>query len=58
MEPAVICQGVDGPCDNGPKLRRQNTQYKDDTKNWVLMCDSCFEENEIELNAMWAEMGE
>ena len=55
MEPAVMCQGVAGPCDNYPTLRRQNTQYNDDTKNWVLMCDSCFEINEIELKSAWAE---
>ena len=45
----VICQGIDGPCDKDPKLRRQSTKYNDDAKNWVMMCDPCFSANEINL---------
>jgi len=45
------CQGVDGPCSNTSKWRRQDTAYVDPIKNWVNACDECFEA--IEDN--WAE---
>ena len=48
----VVCQGVDGPCDNKPTRRRQHTAYGDDAKNWVTMCDECATIN----NRQWAEL--
>jgi len=50
------CQGVDGACHNKPKWRRQNTKYQDEIKNWVNMCDECFELTEEHWSDMWAEL--
>lgn len=39
----------------GATKRRQNTAYVEDEKNWVVMCDSCFEENEAYWQERWEE---
>jgi hypothetical protein len=50
------CQGVDGPCAEPAKLRRQNTSYNDEERNWVKMCDGCFEHNQKHWADMWADL--
>lgn len=50
-----FCQGVDGPCSNIGKRRRRNTAYVDDEKNFVIMCDSCFELEQEYWKEMWAQ---
>jgi hypothetical protein len=37
------------------KIRRQNTAYHDDSSNWVLLCDACFEDCQAHWSDMWAE---
>jgi hypothetical protein len=52
---ALCCQGIDGPCYNHATVRRQNTTYNDDEKNWVRMCDTCFQTNQENWSIMWTE---
>ncbi len=42
----AVCQGIDGPCNGEATRRRQSTAYVDKEKNYVTMCDSCFEYTE------------
>jgi hypothetical protein len=49
------CTGFSHPCENEGKRRRQNTAYADDERNWVVLCDECFAENEEHWHEMWAE---
>ena len=35
--------------------RRLNTAYVDDKKNWLVSCESCFEERVAEYQEMWDE---
>lgn len=50
-----LCHGADYPCFNLGKRRRQNTQYVDDSCNWVFLCDECFEVIQGYWADMWAE---
>jgi len=50
------CQGVDGPCENNATWRRQDTAYFDEIKNWVNMCDRCFEVNKENWDSMRADL--
>ncbi len=50
-----ICHGVHGPCSRKGKRRRQNTNYTDDSRNWIVACDECFEEIEEHWAEMWRE---
>jgi hypothetical protein len=52
---AICCQGVDGPCDKPAILRRQSTKYNEEKRNWVKMCNGCFENNEKHWANMWAD---
>ena len=52
---APVCQGIDGPCENRGSLRRQNTAYVDDEKNWVILCDEHNKHNEAHWKSMWNE---
>ena len=52
---AICCQGVDGPCSKPAKLRRQSTRYSNEQRNWVKMCDGCFEHNQNRWADMWAD---
>ena len=54
-EEQLECTGMYNPCDKPGKRRRQNTQYADDERNWVIMCDDCFAENEEYWRGMWAD---
>ena len=51
------CDGVEGPCHRVGRRRRQNTAYCDDERNWVRMCDQCFQENQKYWEEMWQEIG-
>jgi hypothetical protein len=51
----ICCQGVDGPCEKPAKIRRQSTRYNDEQRNWVKMCDGCFEHNQKHWSDMWAD---
>ena len=46
-----ICHGVCGPCFRRGRLRRQNTRYVDESRNWVFLCDKCAYIN----NEYWLE---
>lgn len=50
-----VCQGVDGPCENVALTRRQNTEYADDSKNWVTQCDECFAITQANWKELWSE---
>lgn len=54
LKPKLIC-GYQGACMNEGKRRRQNTHYVDDELNYVISCDSCFEEIENDWENMWAD---
>jgi hypothetical protein len=54
----TVCQGVNGPCDNEGKKRRQNTAYNDDERNWVVMCDECKKHNDEHWDDMWRELNQ
>ena len=49
------CTGMGSPCEREGKRRRQNTRYVDDERNWVVMCDECFDENERYWRDMWSD---
>lgn len=50
---AEKCTGWDAPCNSEQaERRRQNTQYVDDERNWVVLCDACFEK----CKKYWCEM--
>lgn len=49
------CQGFDGPCYNEGHKRRQNTAYDDDSRNHVVMCDTCMKYNEEHWDEMWRD---
>lgn len=48
-----LCQGFDSPCWHFGKKRRQNTQYVDDERNFVFMCDKCAKINSEHWQEMW-----
>lgn len=48
-----LCHGHVGPCFKIGKRRRQNTQYVDDSKNWVFLCDDCMRQNDEHWDEMW-----
>ena len=50
-----ICTGTYEPCDKLGKWRRQNTRYANDELNWVMMCDTCAEENSKYWHEMWID---
>jgi len=50
-----VCQGVDGPCDGEATRRRQNTRYVEDERNYVVMCDKCFEYTQLQWAEQWRE---
>ena len=49
----------DGKCwrcsEGKAHMRRQNTKYEDDIRNWVQLCDSCAIENEKHWDEMWSD---
>ena len=50
------CTGFDRTCgSHKAKRRRQNTQYADEERNWVVMCNECFAENEKYWSQEWAD---
>ena len=52
----IKCQGFNGKCDQAGKRRRQNTRYEEDDRNYVIMCDECFVENEKYWDYRWKEL--
>ena len=55
-ETGIHCQGAEGQCDSkNATRRRQNTQYADDSLNWVILCDECQKVNEAYWAERWAE---
>jgi hypothetical protein len=50
------CTGWSEPCDSEEATRRrQDTRYVDDERNFVTLCDRCFEECEKHWAEMWEE---
>lgn len=50
-----LCHGVDGPCYHIGKKRRQRTEYVNDERNYVFLCDHCAEANNKYWEERWAE---
>ena len=55
FENEKFCHGFDAPCSHIGKIRRQNTQYVDDERNWVFLCNECNKRNEEYWADMWRE---
>jgi hypothetical protein len=54
-ETKLRCTGWDGPCDSYEATRRrQNTQYEDEERNWVTLCDRCMEANHDHWADLWS----
>lgn len=49
------CLGFSEPCGKPGKLRRQNTAYHVEIRNWNCLCDLCQEEADLYWAEMWAE---
>lgn len=50
-----VCHGFERPCFNYGYRQRQNTQYVDDERNYVHLCDECMIQNEEYWAEMWAD---